>query len=157
MYICLFICSVACTLQGRNNMFQAILLFFYHIKTKEQGMLGSVCLVTWCTALILLSVCLTPSRADPRMLVCKPEGPTTVYMNKPTLLKCSQYILSLCHFELPSRVNQKNCHQINRFPELCKPQKSRDHVSASRHKWLSFNRVCVCVLLVSQPQYSDTL
>ena len=96
MYICLFICSVACTLQGRNNMFQAILLFFYHIKTKEQGMLGSVCLVTWCTALILLSVCLTPSCADPWMLVCKPEGPTTVYMNKQTLLKCSQYILSPC-------------------------------------------------------------
>ncbi|XP_076448001.1 transmembrane protein 209-like [Babylonia areolata] len=28
--------------KGRNNMFQAILLFFYHIKTKEQGMLGRV-------------------------------------------------------------------------------------------------------------------
>ncbi|RUS77076.1 hypothetical protein EGW08_015159 [Elysia chlorotica] len=28
--------------QGRNNMFQAILLFLYHIKVKESGMLGRV-------------------------------------------------------------------------------------------------------------------
>lgn len=28
--------------KGRNNMFQAILLFFYHVKTKEQGMLGRI-------------------------------------------------------------------------------------------------------------------
>ncbi|KAL8596861.1 hypothetical protein ACOMHN_060669 [Nucella lapillus] len=28
--------------KGRNNLFQAILLFFYHIRTKEQGMLGRV-------------------------------------------------------------------------------------------------------------------
>ena len=38
----LFTTLFTCILQGRNNMFQAILLFFYHIKTKEQGMLGSV-------------------------------------------------------------------------------------------------------------------
>ncbi|KAK7101684.1 transmembrane protein 209-like [Littorina saxatilis] len=28
--------------KGRNNMFQAMLLFFYHIRTKEQGMLGRI-------------------------------------------------------------------------------------------------------------------
>lgn len=27
-------------LQGRNNMFQALLLFLHHIDTKEHGMLG---------------------------------------------------------------------------------------------------------------------
>lgn len=28
--------------KGRNNMFQAILLFFYHVRTKEGGMLGRI-------------------------------------------------------------------------------------------------------------------
>ena len=35
-------CMIHCLLQGRNNFFHAVILFFHHIKVEEKGMLGLV-------------------------------------------------------------------------------------------------------------------